>query len=110
MKLPHRYQTEGKKLDFTLDAGMEKENLSVYLQYQEHETVPVFLIIQMGLTEYISLETTARLLVSHTSSYSTHFDCNFRPVRWPLNLYPCVQGSSSSKFNPGAVQKAHPTR
>lgn len=33
MKLPRRYQTEGKKLDFTLDAGMEKENLSVYLQY-----------------------------------------------------------------------------
>ena len=51
-------------MDFTLDAGMEKENLSVYLQYQEHETVAVFLIIQMGLTEDISLETRERLLVN----------------------------------------------
>lgn len=57
MKLPCRYQTEGKKMDFTLNAGMEKENLSVYLQYQEHEIVAVFLIIQLALTEYISLET-----------------------------------------------------
>lgn len=44
VKLHHRYQTEGKKEDFILDAGVEKENLAVYLQYLEHETVAVVLI------------------------------------------------------------------
>jgi len=31
-------------MDFVLGAGMEKENLAVYLQYLEHETVAVVLI------------------------------------------------------------------
>lgn len=33
-----------KKMDFILDAGMERENLAVYLQYLEYETVAVVLI------------------------------------------------------------------
>lgn len=71
-------------MDFILAADMEKQNLAVYLQCLEHETVAVVLITQMGLTEYVSLETAERFPMSGCIT-----DIKFLYKFW-LHFYNCT--------------------